>query len=105
MDSIVSNLVNLGIGGCMAAAVLILLWHLIKVTIPELIKENRAALKDQQDTFKESLKDLTTALTMIRDTVNKLADRVEATDRHVKRNEAFQRQMLAEFERIKNRRA
>lgn len=39
MDSITSALLNLGIGGIMAAAVLFLVWHNTTKTIPDLMKE------------------------------------------------------------------
>src|SRR5688500_16100629 len=60
METVVSNLVNLGIGGCMAGAVLLLLWHQVRVAIPERDRENRALLREQQAAFTATVGQLVT---------------------------------------------
>ena len=54
MDSITSALLNLGVGGIMAAAVVFMVWHNTTKTIPDLMKD----VSEGREKFLTSLREL-----------------------------------------------
>lgn len=53
LESILTALLNLGVGGIMAAAILYLVHHLVTKTIPKLIEDSKNAQKEEVKTLKE----------------------------------------------------
>lgn len=80
MDSILTGLLNFGIGGMMAAVVAWFLLHLLKVTIPNMAREHHAAMTAQQELFRQTNKEIVMRMEQI-------TTRIEAMDKHLQANQ------------------
>lgn len=98
METIILGLLNLGIGGVMAGGVLWILWHIVTTTLPKVQAESREALREQQAVFREAVAQIVSRL-------EKLDERQEAVDRHVKANNDAIAAARAEIDRIAAARA
>ncbi len=120
MEALTAALLNFGIGGAMAAAVIWFLYQVTQKTIPSLMtqhredvsklrEEDRTARREDRETFKESLRAMETrwekstaameirwekGTAAIQETLEKqnqtsqaICSRIEALDRHSKKNE------------------
>ena len=118
MDSILTGLMNFGIGGMMAAVVAYFLRHLITVTIPTMSTEHgkalesvsvrhNQALKDvmdnakelnkvHQEIYKTSIEALVSRLERIAENASINSSRVEELTKHIQANEEHLR-LFQEF--------
>ena len=55
MDTILTGLLNLGVGGAMAAAVIYLVWYTLTRTIPEQQRLHRVELSEQRERYHQLL--------------------------------------------------
>ena len=107
MENLIGSLLNLGIGGVMAATVVWFLYHILTKTIPEMMASFQASLGKLQDLFERTNDKL---LARVDQQAEQSAEqsaatisRLEAIDQHTKANADHLAILAQEVNRIKAR--